>query len=122
VRFKDVSCTPEQVRGGAPGGNYVADTSAPDLQLPTPRMPRPRPSFVSPERNFVPLWVYLTFVVDTIGTIDLCTVRIVRQNEPKWTRAVLEALAAYRYDPGRRDGVPVRVLIEENWYFRPPFQ
>ena len=122
VHFDKVSCTPEQVAAGSTAGTPVVRTSSPSLELPTLKGPRPEPIFAPSQYYSAPLWAYLTFVVDTTGTIDLCTVRIVRQNEPKWTRAVLAVLEDYRYHPGQRDGAPVRVLIEEGVYYRPPFR
>ena len=62
--------------------------------------------------------VRLLFVVDTLGTAEMCTVRIVRSAHPDLTRAVLKALPQSRFFPAERQGRKVRQRLEMSWVFR----
>lgn len=53
------------------------------------------------------------FVVDTNGTPELQTARIVRTTDQSFGQAVLTAVAGWRYKPAERDGHRVRQIVED---------
>ncbi len=58
-------------------------------------------------------FVLLSYPVDVDGHIDLCHVSVLGESSPGWTKAVLLVLETYRYEPGRSDGVPIKVLVQQ---------
>jgi hypothetical protein len=57
--------------------------------------------------------VVIEFVVDTTGTPEAETARIIRQNEASFAKAVVGALSGWRYRPARIGDVPVRQIVRE---------
>jgi hypothetical protein len=53
----------------------------------------------------------LRFVVDTIGEIDPCSVRVLRESSRQWTESVVEAILQARFVPARSQGRPIRYVI-----------
>ena len=53
------------------------------------------------------------FVVDTNGTPEVQTARIVRTTDQSFGQAVLTAVAGWRYKPAERDGHRVRQIVED---------
>ena len=53
------------------------------------------------------------FVVDTNGTPEMQTARIVRATDQSFGQAVLTAVAGWRYKPAERDGHRVRQIVED---------
>jgi hypothetical protein len=52
--------------------------------------------------------VVLSFVIDTTGTIDFCSFRVLRETSRTWTESVLEALLQWRFRPATVGGHSVR--------------
>jgi hypothetical protein len=57
--------------------------------------------------------VQLEFVVAATGVPELETARLVRANNAAYGDAVLASLGQWRYEPARKDGVPVRQIVRE---------
>lgn len=55
--------------------------------------------------------VRLEFVVDSRGRMDWATLLVVEESHPHFTQAVMEALAAARWEPARKDGRRVAQLV-----------
>jgi len=55
----------------------------------------------------------IEFVVDTTGTPELQTARVVRTNNPNFAEAVLVTLPRWRYQSARNNGLPVRQIVRE---------
>ena len=55
----------------------------------------------------------LRFVVDTGGSPEPGTVRLVRGNSPQLAQALIATMARWRYRPALRGGVPVRQVVEQ---------
>jgi TonB family protein len=62
--------------------------------------------------------VQATFVVDTTGTVDMRSVRILESNDPEFTASVRTALEGMRFRPATRGGRAVRQLVEQRFNFR----
>ena len=62
--------------------------------------------------------VLLRFVVDTVGRVDLVTVRVIREAHPGFETAVREALPRMRYRAAQLNGQKVRQLVEQPFTFR----
>jgi TonB family protein len=58
------------------------------------------------------------YVVDTTGRVDTATIQVVRSDDGRFTESVRTALAAMRFRPAKREGRPVRQLVEQNFHFR----
>ena len=56
-------------------------------------------------------FVLLSYPVDVDGRVDLCHVSVLGESSLKWTTAVLSVLDTFRYEPGRLDGVPIKVQV-----------
>jgi hypothetical protein len=53
------------------------------------------------------------FVVNTAGFPETNTARLVRANDQSFGDAVLSAVRTWRYQPARKDGKPVRQIVDE---------
>ena len=64
--------------------------------------------------------VKLRFLVDIEGRAR--NVVVVSSNNPGFNQAAIDAIAKYRFEPGRRNGVPVNTHLNEtiNFFFRGP--
>jgi protein TonB len=58
------------------------------------------------------------YVVDTTGRVDTTTIEVVLSDDARFTESVRAALAAMRFRPAKREGRPVRQLVEQNFHFR----
>jgi len=65
------------------------------------------------QRRGIEGWVTLQFVVDTLGYVELGSVRVVSTTSSAFTAAVLEAVPQMRYRPALRAGRPVRQEAEQ---------
>lgn len=54
------------------------------------------------------------FVVDSAGTPEEATVRVIRSNSAQFADAVLALVPQLRYRPARKNGVPVRQIVQES--------
>jgi hypothetical protein len=62
----------------------------------------------------------LELVIDRMGQLDPCRVRVVAETSLAWTAAVLKALKKARYSPAQRHGVAVAVrAIQRVPYYGP---
>jgi hypothetical protein len=77
-------------------------------------VPRP-PVRVSPPRELrerrAPQLAILSFIVDTVGHVEPCSVRVVRTTDDRWTSFALEELATTDFVPACRAGERVRQRI-----------
>ena len=62
--------------------------------------------------------VRATYVVDTTGTVDLATIRVLASDDPRFTESVRTALGGMRFRPAVRRGAAVRQLVEQRFRFR----
>lgn len=68
----------------------------------------------------VPGEVRVEFVVDTAGTCEPASVRVVSSTRPAFEAPALTAVCEARYRPGRVRGAPVRQLVQQRVVFRQP--
>jgi hypothetical protein len=57
-------------------------------------------------------------VVDTAGTVDTATIRVLASDDPGFTESVRTALGGMRFRPALRRGAAVRQLVEQRFRFR----
>jgi TonB family protein len=62
--------------------------------------------------------VQAIYIVDTTGQVDTTTVEVVHSDDLRFTESVRAALGQARFRPARRDGKPVRQLVEQKFRFR----
>jgi hypothetical protein len=62
--------------------------------------------------------VQATYVVDTVGTVDTTTVRVMYSDDPRFTESVRAALGQMRFRPAKRAGKTVRQLVEQKFRFK----
>ena len=62
--------------------------------------------------------VQATYVVDTIGTVDTTTVRVMYSDDPRFTESVRDALGQMRFRPAKRAGKTVRQTVEQKFRFK----
>ena len=62
--------------------------------------------------------VQAIFVVDTAGTVDTTSVRVIHSDHPAFTASVRAALGAMRFHPALRRGKPVRQEVAQQFRFR----
>jgi protein TonB len=60
------------------------------------------------------------FVVDTSGTADVSSFRVLSSDDPRFTAAVRAALPQMRFAPSRVDGRKVRQLLRLPFRFGLP--
>jgi hypothetical protein len=60
----------------------------------------------------VPGSVLMAFVVDTLGRIEPCSMRVVRASRPEFAAAVTSVLPQYRFHPAVRRGQKVRQYVQ----------
>ncbi|HEY7481655.1 MAG TPA: hypothetical protein VH680_14160 [Gemmatimonadales bacterium] len=53
----------------------------------------------------------LSFIVESSGRIDRCSVELLEEAAPEWTAVVLKELRHARYEPARLRGHPVRQRV-----------
>jgi TonB family protein len=68
--------------------------------------------------------VYAQFVVDTNGTVDTTSVRVLSSAHPEFEQSVRTALPHMRFHPAKRGAHKVRQLVEQHFRFTiaPPAQ
>jgi hypothetical protein len=52
-----------------------------------------------------------SFIVESSGKVDRCSIELVEETSPEWTAAVLQELRQARYQPARRKGHQVRQRV-----------
>ena len=62
--------------------------------------------------------VQAIYVVDSTGTVDTTTVKVVRSDDPRFTESVRTALGQMRFRPAKRAGKTVRQLVAQQFRFR----
>jgi TonB family protein len=62
--------------------------------------------------------VQTQYVVDTTGRVDTSTIDVMSSDDVRFTESVRAALGAMRFRPAKRDGKPVRQLVEQKFHFR----
>lgn len=89
-----------------------------DLPVLTTRSPTPD---LPPELDpATPQRLVLSFILDTAGRVDLCTVTVLQHTDDAWTDAVAVVLPHIRYRPGRLGARPVRVEVQQAFTYHPP--
>ena len=58
------------------------------------------------------------YVVDTTGRVDTATIEVVSSDDARFTESVRAALGLMRFRPAKREGKPVRQLVEQKFHFR----
>jgi TonB family protein len=58
------------------------------------------------------------YVVDTTGLVDTSTIDVMSSDDERFTESVRQALGAMRFRPAKRQGKPVRQLVEQKFHFR----
>lgn len=94
-------------------GNAIGDRkevaelfSAADLdQRPRP-VYQPGPNMTSDMKRKAPGQVYVIFVVDEQGRVQ--SPKVQRSSDPIFERAAISAVRQWKFEPGRREGQPVR--------------
>jgi hypothetical protein len=62
--------------------------------------------------------VQAMYVVDTAGTVDTTTVRVMYSDDPRFTESVRVALGHMKFRPAKRAGKAVRQLVEQKFRFK----
>ncbi|MEZ0335745.1 MAG: energy transducer TonB [Gemmatimonadales bacterium] len=62
--------------------------------------------------------VRAVYVVDTTGTVDASSIRVVYSDDPQFTASVLAALGRMRFRPATRAGKPVFQQVGQQFRFR----
>ena len=62
--------------------------------------------------------VRAVYVVDTTGTVDTTSIRVVLSDDPHFTASVVEALGRMRFRPAMKGGQAVRQQVEQQFRFR----
>jgi hypothetical protein len=62
--------------------------------------------------------VQAMYVVDTVGTVDTTTVRVMYSDDPRFTQSVRAALGQMKFRPAKRAGKTVRQLVEQKFRFK----
>ena len=62
--------------------------------------------------------VRFQYVVDTTGWVDTTTIEVLTSDDVRFTESVRAALGVMRFRPARREGRPVRQLVEQQFHFR----
>jgi hypothetical protein len=50
--------------------------------------------------------------------VDTATIEVMSSDDARFTESVRDALGAMRFRPAKRDGKPVRQLVEQKFHFR----
>lgn len=58
------------------------------------------------------------YVVDTTGTVDTTSIRVVYSDDPQFAASVLVALGQMRFRPATRGGKPVRQQVAQQFRFQ----
>ena len=58
------------------------------------------------------------YVVDTLGTVDSTSIRVVYSDDPDFTASVIVALGGMRFRPARKGGRAVRQEVQQQFRFR----
>lgn len=67
---------------------------------------QPAPALTAKLRKLAPATVYVLFVVDQDGRVD--APRVQRSTNPEFDRAAVNAVKQWKFEPGKRNGQPVR--------------
>ena len=95
------------IGGGTTSSEEVeALFAAADLDQPPRPVHQPAPVLSAEERRRVPGTVYIIFIVDQNGRVENPIVQ--RSSDPVLDRPALAAVRQWRFEPGRRNGDPVR--------------
>lgn len=62
--------------------------------------------------------VHAIYVVDTTGRVDTTTIQVVSSDDVRFTESVRAALGLMRFRPARREGKPVRQMVEQDFRFQ----
>lgn len=69
---------------------------------------QPMPPITNEMRRKAPATVHVLFIVDAQGRVDAPRVQESRGVDPIFERAALEAVKKWKFEPGKRNGKPVR--------------
>ncbi len=98
-------------------------------QLAEPKRNNPRPKFPSAfreapsaeyetyQKEKVSGEVYLRYVVDTMGCVDMGTVTVLSTTDSSFTEEVLKVLPRHRFEPARKNGQKVRAWLGWRYLF-----
>lgn len=111
------------VPGGAATSDFPPGGSSPFTGLTVDRQARPLRASATPRypdllrRDRVEGAVRTTYVVDTLGRVELASFQVLDSSHPLFERAVRDALAAMRFAPAEAGGQRVRQLVEQSFVF-----
>jgi len=82
-------------------------------------LPYPRDSVIAQHGGHV----VVTFVVDTLGGVDPCSIEIHEATHPAFAETARAYIPGLRFQPGTRGGRKVNVLVRQrlDWGARPEF-
>lgn len=63
--------------------------------------------------------VIVAYIVDTLGRVEPASVRIIQASHAGLIPAAISSVRSCRLDPGRRDGRPVRTVLQQRVTFTP---
>jgi len=108
---------PTGIGSGTPGGGEPFGVNLVDRPVKTvPGSGRPRyPAALTRDR--IEGAVSASFVVDTLGRVELGSFVVVESSHPLFERAVRDALGGMRFTPAEAGGRHVRQLVEQRFLF-----
>ena len=110
--YSEMPCAPSPPESLS-GTTVRMGDKPPQADRPVVRAPFPIPELPAGLDSTISQRLVLQFVVDTKGRVDLCTVRVLVPSDDAWTDAVALILPQLRYDPGRLEGKPIRVMVQQ---------
>lgn len=124
LRPQDVKCE-TRMFPGSEGDTTWADGDVDQLAEPKRNNPKPKfPSafkepasteYTTIQKEKVSGEVYLRFVVDTVGCVDMKTVTVVATTDSLFTEEVMRVLPKHRFEPARKGGQKVKAW--RGWRF-----
>jgi TonB family protein len=88
-------------------------------RLATPLPGAPTPTYPdSLKKAEVEGSVLASFEVDTLGTVDVATIKILQSTHPLFAIAVLEVLPRIQFSPPELNGIKVRRLVQYPFAFK----
>jgi hypothetical protein len=112
---------------GSQGDTTWADGDVDKLAEPKRNNPRPKfpsafkdaPSaeYETYQKEKVSGEVYLRYVVDTMGCVDMSSVTVLATTDSSFTEEVLKVLPQHRFEPARKGGKKVRAWLGWRYLF-----
>ena len=108
-----VSCTEAQIEaGGRPDTNATHGITPPVQLRPFARPRQPASPLAGPDTTVI------RFVVDTTGTVDPCSMRVLRESSAWWTESVAEVVLAAKFRPATSGGRAIRYVVTMRYQYQ----